>query len=291
MSFPPQRSPTPADEPILDAMTGPTADRLRRQLSYLADRSPLYRRKLGDLPRRLRRPEDLRAVEYTTKDELRSSQERDPPFGEHLCAPREALVRIHVTSGTTGRAVAIGLTRSDHERNSAIGGAAFRIAGLRPDDVVAHCLNYALYAGGVADHMALESSGATVVPIGTGQSRRLLESIPKLGIAAIFGTLSFPAHLAARARDAGIDPPRLGIRHIVTAGEPGAGLAAVRSEIEAAWGATVADTFGMSDVWSTMGGACGEGEGLHLPLGAPAPVELTAPEPGEPLPLQDGASG
>ena len=103
---------------------------------------------------------------------------------------------------------------------------------------MAHCLNYALYAGGIADHMALEASGATVVPVGTGQSRRLLELIPRLGITAIFGTLSFPAYLAARAREAGVDPRELGLRHIVTAGEPGAGLEAVRSEIEAAWGAT-----------------------------------------------------
>ena len=60
-----------------------------------------------------------------------------------------------------------------------------------PGDVVAHCLNYALYAGGIADHMALEHSAA-VVPVGTGQSQRLLDLIPRLGITAIFGTLSFP---------------------------------------------------------------------------------------------------
>ena len=81
--------------------------------------------------------------------------------------------------------------------------------------------------------MAIEASGATVVPVGVGQSRRLLDLIPRLGITAIFGTLSFPAYLAARAREAGLDPAALGLRHIVTAGEPGAGLAAVRAEIEA----------------------------------------------------------
>ena len=198
---------------------------------------------------------------------------------------------MHVTSGTTGEPVAVGFTQRDHEANSAVGGEAFRIAGVRPDDTIAHCLNYALYAGGIADHMALEASGATVVPVGTGQSRRLLELIPQLGITAIFGTLSFPAYLAARAREAGVDPRELGLRHIVTAGEPGAGLEAVRSEIEAAWGATVADSFGMSDVWSTMAGACGEGEGLHLTVGEHALLELVDPDSGEPLELEDGASG
>src|SRR3954454_12028312 len=291
MSFPPQRSPTPADEPILDAMTGPTADRLRRQLSYLADRSPLYRRKLCGLAEWLRRVDDLRVVEYTTKEELRAGQERDPPFGEHLCASRDALVRIHVTSGTTGRPVAIGLTRADHDRNSAIGGAAFRIAGVRPDDVVAHCLNYALYAGGIADHMALEHSGATVVPVGVGQSQRLLELIPRLGITSVFGTLSYPSHLARKARELELEPRDLGLRLLVTAGEPGAGLAAVRREIELAWGAPVADTFGMSDVWSTMAGECGQGQGMHVTAGEAALVELCDPDTGEPVDIEDGATG
>ena len=257
---------------------------LGEQLAYLEASSPFY-------AERLRGATDLSQLPFTTKEELREGQRADPPFGLHLCAPRERLVRMHVTSGTTGEPVAVGFTRSDHEANSAVGGEAFRIAGLHPDDVIAHCLNYALYAGGIADHMALEASGATVVPVGVGQSRRLLELIPRLGITAIFGTLSFPAYLAARARELGIEPRALGIRHIVTAGEPGAGLAAVRSEIEEAWGATVVDTFGMSDVWSTMGGACEQGDGLHLTVDEHCVMELVDPEGGEPVPLEDGATG
>ena len=260
---------------------------LPEQLAYLKASSPFYAERL----RGVRAEADLARLPFTTKEELREGQRADPPLGPHLCAPRERLVRMHVTSGTTGEPVAVGFTRSDHEANSAVGGEAFRIAGLRPEDVVAHCLNYALYAGGIADHMALEASGATVVPVGIGQSRRLLELIPQLGITAIFGTLSFPAYLAARARELGVEPRSLGIRHIVTAGEPGAGLAAVRSEIEEAWGASVVDTFGMSDVWSTMGGACERGEGLHLTVKDHAVLELVHPDSGEPVPLDDGATG
>jgi phenylacetate-CoA ligase len=264
---------------------------LQDQLAYLEASSSFYAERLSGAREEVRTAADLPLLPLTTKDELRAGQREEPPFGPHLCAPRERLVRIHVTSGTTGEPVAVGFTRADHEANSAVGGEAFRIAGVRPDDVVAHCLNYALYAGGIADHMALEASGATVVPVGTGQSRRLLELIPRLGITAIFGTLSFPAHLAARARELGVDPLGLGIRHIVTAGEPGAGLTAVRAEIEAAWGASVVDTFGMSDVWSTMGGACEEGEGLHLTVGDHAVLELVDPDSGEHVPLEDGAAG
>jgi len=264
---------------------------LQEQLAYLEASSPFYAERLRGVREHVRAREDLPRLPFTTKEELREGQRADPPFGPHLCAPRERLVRMHVTSGTTGEPVAVGFTRADHDANSAVGGEAFRIGGVRPDDVIAHCLNYALYAGGIADHMALEASGATVVPVGTGQSRRLLELISRLGITAIFGTLSFPAYLAARARELGIDPLALGLRHIVTAGEPGAGLTAVRAEIEAAWGATVADTFGMSDVWSTMGGACGEGEGLHLTVGDHAVLELVDPDSGESVSLEDDASG
>jgi phenylacetate-CoA ligase len=257
---------------------------LQAQLAYLERSSPFYRERIAGA-------RALEDVPLLTKADLRASQEARPPFGEHLCAAREELVRLHVTSGTTGEPVAIGLTRADHAANSAIGGAAFRIAGVRATDVIAHCLNYALYAGGIADHMALEASGATVVPVGVGQSRRLLDLIPRLGITAIYGTLSFPAHLAGRAEEAGIEPAALGLRHIVTAGEPGAGLGAVREQIEARWGATVADSFGMSDVWSTMAGECGAGEGLHLTTAGYALLELIEPDAEAPLALEDGAFG
>jgi phenylacetate-CoA ligase len=262
---------------------------LREQLEYLEASSPFYAERLRGA--RVESVADLARLPFTTKEELREGQRREPPFGSHLCAPRERLVRMHVTSGTTGEPVAVGFTQRDHEANSAVGGEAFRIAGLLPADIVAHCLNYALYAGGIADHMAIEASGATVVPVGIGQSRRLLDLIPRLGITALFGTLSFPAYLAGRAREAGIEPGELGLRHIVTAGEPGAGLTAVRAGIERDWGATVADTFGMSDVWSTMGGACGEGEGLHLTVGDHAVLELIDPDSGDVLELEDGAGG
>jgi len=264
---------------------------LQEQLAYLEASSAFYAERLRGVREQVQDTADLALLPFTTKEELRDGQRAEPPFGPHLCAPRESLVRMHVTSGTTGEPVAVGFTRADHEANSEVGGEAFRITGLRPDDVIAHCLNYALYAGGIADHMALERSGATVVPVGTGQSRRLLELIPRLGITAIFGTLSYPAYLAARARELDVEPRSLGIRRIVTAGEPGAGLAAVRTEIEEAWGATVVDSFGMSDVWSTMGGACEEGEGVHLTVDDHAVLEVVDPDSGEPVALADGAIG
>jgi phenylacetate-CoA ligase len=267
--------------PDLDAL-------LRAQLDYMSESSPLYGERINGAVKTVA---DLPRLPFLTKEDLRESQRARPPFGLHLCAPETRLVRMHVTSGTTGDPVIIGLTHADHEANSAVGAEAFRIAGVRRDHVIAHCLNYALYAGGIADHMALEASGGTVVPVGVGQSRRLVDLIPRLGITALFGTLSFPAHLAHRAREAGADPRALGLRRIVTAGEPGAGLAAVRREIEDAWGVPVADTFGMSDVWSTMAAECGAAPGLHVTTGDHAILEVVDPVSGDALGLEDGVEG
>jgi phenylacetate-CoA ligase len=250
---------------------------LQRQLQHLSG-SDFYADRVRDR---------FHDIPFLTKAELREAQRADPPFGGHLCVAKEQLVRMHVTSGTTGDPVAIGFTHADHLANSAIGGEAFRTAGVEPRHTIAHCLNYALYAGGIADHMALEAAGATVVPVGVGQTQRLLDLIPRLGIDAIFGTLSFPLHLASKAQD----PRALGIERIVTAGEPGAGMAAVRAQIEAAWGATAVDTFGMSDVWSTMAGECGEGDGLHLATEGHALLEVIDPDSGDLLPFEDGVSG
>ena len=227
-------------------------------------RAHFYRERLRGVREHVRTAADLPRLPFTTKEELREGQRREPPFGPHLCAPRERLVRMHVTSGTTGEPVAVGLTQRDHVANSRRrrrGVPDRRRCG--PDDLVAHCLNYALYAGGIADHMALEASGATVVPVGVGQSQRLLELIPQLGITALFGTLSFPAYLAGRARG-GHEPPSWACATSSPPASPARASPPCAREIETAWGATVADTFGMSDVWSTMGGECGEGEGLHL---------------------------
>jgi phenylacetate-CoA ligase len=261
---------------------------LRDQLDHLASASEFYAERLEGRGRTLA---DLPHLPLLTKADLRESQRRRPPLGEHLCVSPEQLVRIHVTSGTTGEPVAIGFTQADHQANSDIGGEAFRTAGVSRKHTIAHCLNYSLYAGGIADHMALEASGATVVPFGVGQTQRLLELIPKLQITAMFGTLSFPAHLARRAGELGVEARALGLDRIVTAGEPGAGLSALRREIEEVWGAAVADTFGMSDVWSTMAGDCAEGEGLHLSTDGHVLLEVVDPVSGEALPLEDGVHG
>ena len=99
---------------------------LQEQLAYLEASSPFYAERLRGARQHIRSPDDLPKLPFTTKDELRAGQRAEPPFGPHLCAPRERLVRMHVTSGTTGEPVAVGFTRADHDANSAVGGEVGR---------------------------------------------------------------------------------------------------------------------------------------------------------------------
>jgi phenylacetate-CoA ligase len=188
---------------------------------------------------------------FVTKSELLAAQAEDPPLGPLAGVSQEDIVRLHVTSGTTGTPLLIGFTRGDLERSSLAGARAFRSAGVTPADTILHCVNYAFYAGGIADHMSLEATGATVVPVGLGQSDRLLDLFPSLRPTGIFSITSYANHLAERARAKGLDPADLGLRRIVTGGEPGGDIPEVRVRIEATWGARVADTYGLGEVWPT----------------------------------------
>ena len=94
---------------------------LQEQLAYLEASSPFYAERLRGV--RVESPADLPRLPFTTKEELREGQRADPPFGPHLCAPRERLVRMHVTSGTTGEPVAVGFTRADAAQPLGVEGA------------------------------------------------------------------------------------------------------------------------------------------------------------------------
>ena len=127
-----------------------------------------------------------------------------------------------------------------------------------------HCLNYSFYTGGLADHDGLEETGATMVPVGLGQSKRLLELWQELRPTAIFSTLTYPLYLAETAQDAGLDPRGLGLRRLIVAGEPGGQLDGTRRRLEELWGAELSDTYGLSDVWATFAAECEERDGLHF---------------------------
>lgn len=226
-----------------------------------------------------------------TKAELLAAQAERPPLGDAACARGEDVVRLHVTSGTTGTPLLIGFTRGDLERSTEAGARAFWAAGVRPGHTILHCVNYAFYAGGIADHMSLEATGATVVPVGLGQSDRLLELFPSLRPSGMFSITSYAAHLAERARGKGLDPAELGLRTILTGGEPGGDIPEVRARIEATWAARVADTYGLGEVWPTLAAQCEVRDGLHVSSPDLLVTELVDPESDRALDWEPGATG
>jgi phenylacetate-CoA ligase len=269
-------------------------ERLAEQVSRCYDRSPFYRRKLeeaGVRPEHVERLEDLAALPFTTKEELRASQAETPPYGDYVCVDGIEIVRMHLSSGTTGKPLVMPYTERDIATSAEVGARAFWAAGVRPDDTLLHCLSYSFYTGGISDHAALEATGAAMIPVGLGQSARVLELWRDLRPTALFSTITYPVHLAETAAERGLDPRSLGLAKLVVTGEPGGQIAATRRRLEELWGAEVGDTYGLSEVWGTLAGECEERAGLHFSGQDATLVELIEPESGERVPVEEGARG
>jgi phenylacetate-CoA ligase len=269
-------------------------ERLAEQVSRCYDRSPFYRRKLeeaGVRPEHVERLEDLAALPFTTKEELRASQAETPPYGDYVCVDGIEIVRMHLSSGTTGKPLVMPYTERDVATSAEVGARAFWAAGVRPDDTLLHCLSYSFYTGGISDHAALEATGAAMIPVGLGQSARVLELWRDLRPTALFSTITYPVHLAETAAERGLDPRSLGLAKLVVTGEPGGQIAATRKRLQELWGAEVGDTYGLSEVWGTLAGECEERDGLHFSGQDATLVELIEPESGEEVPVEEGARG
>ncbi|MDA0702963.1 MAG: hypothetical protein O3A96_06960 [Proteobacteria bacterium] len=180
------------------------AEALRRQVEYVAGAGAFYQRKFAEAgigPAAIRSADDLEKLPFTTKAELRESQEREPPFGDFLACDPAKVARIHRTSGSTGQFVYTALSASDIDWTTRVGARAFWAAGLRPHHRVVHCLNYQLWMGGFTDHTNLERTGAAVMPFGVGNTRLLVRVIRDAGIDAISGTPSYPRVLESVVRE------------------------------------------------------------------------------------------
>ena len=130
-----------------------------------------------------------------------------------------------------------------------------------------------------------------MVPVGLGQSARVLDLWRELRPTALFSTITYPLHLAEVARERELDPRRLGLGKLIVTGEPGGQIAATRRRLEDLWNAAVGDTYGLSDVWGTFAGECEERAGLHFCGQGATLVELIDPETEAQVPLDEGARG
>jgi hypothetical protein len=156
-----------------------------------------------------------------TDKEIRTAGQRCCSRDYVACDPTD-IVRLHRTSGTTGRGMNLAYTKHDAELAARLGGRAMHAAGLRPGDRVVHCLNYCLWTGGVTDHMILEAAGATVIPFGVGNTAQLIDAIVELGATAIHCTHPYPALIEKTLAAEGKLKPRFGIAaRAVRPGEAG----------------------------------------------------------------------
>ncbi|MCU4652118.1 phenylacetate--CoA ligase family protein [Roseibacterium sp. SDUM158016] len=264
-----------------------------RQSAHVAANSAFYRT-LWDGTAPPRRLEDLPELPFSDKAGLRLSQPAHPPFGDYLAAPPERVSRLHRTSGTTGQAMNLALSRRDCEITEIVGARAQALAGLGPGMMVVHCLNYQMWMGGLTDHMTLERTGATVVPFGVGSTELLVRTILETGISAISCTPSYPTVLerviAEKFPD--LSPADLGLRLGLFGGEPGLDDPAYRQRIRETWGMEPRNSnYGVSDVFCNFASQCEHETDLHFVAHDVLHVELIDPENGTPKPLEAGAEG
>ncbi len=241
--------------------------RLRALLAEALPGNAFLRRKLGAAG--LARPEDLRTwddvarLPLTTKQELVDDQAASPPFGTNLTYPLERYIRVHQTSGTTGRPLRWLDTEASWLWWARCWAFVLRGAGLTAADRIFFPFSFGLFVGFWGGFEGARAIGALAIPGGGQDSPARLHAMETLGATALVCTPSYALHLAEVACERGLDLRKLPVRTMVHAGEPGAGIPAVRARLEECWGARAYDHAGMTEV-GAYGYECAEQAGLHV---------------------------
>jgi phenylacetate-CoA ligase len=248
------------------------------QLAYLREHSPFYRARISE-PVPLERISEL---PLTTKQELRATVTTENPFGAHYTGAEPA--RIYSTSGTTGTPSFIPLTAQDLDNWITGSSRSYAASGIQPGERIVSTYNAGPFVAGAA-LASFDRLGLTHIPVGTGNTDRVLRAIELLKPDALVTTPSFAAYLAERVG------PANSVKRLLVAGEPGGGEPAFRAQLEEAWGARVTEAMGIGDIGVSLWGECEQQDGMHLGAYGFVHPELIDPETGEAIPLEDGASG
>lgn len=269
--------------------------KLREQLRYVVERSPFYRRKFEEAgfdAGRVGDVGDLSRAPFTHKEELREGQLEDPPLGEHAAARMADVLRVHSSSGTTGRPSYVGITRHDRDAWTEVVSRVYWCEGLRASDVLIHGFGLGFFVGGLPLKDAVENVGATFVPIGSGESHRLVTSIQNLGGTVLTCAPSYARYLAEYVRERfGMEPEQLGLQRIMLGAEPGGGIPAVRRKISDEYGALVTEGLGNADLIAVYAGSCDESDGMHFLAPDHLLLELIDPATEGVLDWEDGVEG
>jgi phenylacetate-CoA ligase len=261
-------------------------ERLKATLHDAYRNSPHYAAAFdaaGVKPGDLRSLGDLQKFPFTTKADLRARY----PFG-FFARPQSEIVRIHASSGTTGKPTVVGYTKSDIETWSALGARSIRAAGGRPGMKVHVAYGYGLFTGGLGAHYGAEMLGCAVIPMSGGQSEKQVQLITDFEPDIIMATPSYTLSLLDEFRKQGIDASRSSLKIGIFGAEPW--TEGMRAEIESAFGIDAVDIYGLSEVIGPgVANECVETkDGLTLWEDHFLP-EIVDPETGEALP--DGELG
>jgi phenylacetate-CoA ligase len=264
------------------------------QIRYLFERSRFFRDKLAahgfQTPESVGGLDRIDALPLTEKDELRASRSEADPMGTHLAAPEEDIVRIFSTSGTTGTPSYIPLTAGDLENWIRTAARSYGASGIAPRERIVSTYNAGPFVAGAALE-AFSRLGLCHIPVGTGNTERLLAAVKLLKPQVLACTPSYALHLAEIGEARGLDLPGSSIARIMVAGEPGGGEPAMRAKLEAAWGAQVTEAMGIGDISVSLWGECEEQNGMHFSGRGFVHFELIDPETGTSVPIEDGARG
>ena len=226
----------------------------------------------------------------TDKQELRATVTPENPIGAHLCATRDEIVRIYSTSGTTGSPSYIPLTAGDLDNWVTGSARSYAASGISAGQRIVSTYNAGPFVAGAALE-SFDRLGLCHIPVGTGNTERLMAAIAALEPEAAVLTPSYAAHLVEWAAERGFDLAGSSVERVLVAGEPGGGEPAFRAKLEEGWGARVTEAMGIGDIGISLWGECEEQDGMHLGARGFVHPELIDPETGEALALEDGARG
>jgi phenylacetate-CoA ligase len=245
--------------PALEALQ---LKRLKNMLERVYDRVPFYRDSLdksGISPSDINDLEDLQKLPFTYKQDMRDSY----PYGL-FAAPMDDIVRIHASSGTTGKPTVVGYTRRDIDIWSELMARSFVAAGVHKGDIIHNAYGYGLFTGGLGAHYGAERLGASVIPMSGGNTKKQIMIMQDFGSTVLTCTPSYSLFMAEAAREEGVDFQKLNLRVGIFGAEPWS--AEMRGDIEAKLNLCAIDIYGLSEI---MGPGvaiecCEAKKGLHI---------------------------
>ena len=234
----------PIEKASVDELRALQLQRLRWSVQHAYDNVAHYRESFhaaGVHPQDLRSLEDLAKFPFTVKDDLRANY----PFGM-FAVPREQVVRVHASSGTTGKPTVVGYTQQDIDTWAQLMARSIRAAGGKPGDIVHIAYGYGLFTGGLGAHYGAERLGCTVVPMSGGQTQKQVQLICDFKPDIIMVTPSYLLAIAEEFVRQGLDPAASSMRIGILGAEPW--TEAMRAQIEQVMGLDAIDIYGLSEV-------------------------------------------